>query len=153
MASLSTLSIISDEIIYSKVGISPKIIEGQHIYYCSLICCLCLLCLIPHICFTQLTRHALLACRDLNRVVLDYLIIEGYCDAATEFAKEAGIDINVDYQSIEERMLIRQAVEAGRVDEAVRRVNELEPEVSIFFSRFALRNILPHLARSVNPDD
>jgi hypothetical protein len=71
------------------------------------------------------------AFRDLNRIVLDYLIIEGYCDAATEFAKEAGIDISVDYQSIEERMLIRQAVEAGRVDEAVRRVNELEPEVSI----------------------
>ncbi|KAJ9125095.1 hypothetical protein QFC22_000048 [Naganishia vaughanmartiniae] len=67
--------------------------------------------------------------QDLNRIVLDYLIIEGYCDAATEFAKEAGIDISVDYQSIEERMLIRQAVEAGRVDEAVRRVNELEPEI------------------------
>lgn len=28
-------------------------------------------------------------------------------------------------------MLIRNAVEAGHVDEAVRRVNELEPEVSI----------------------
>jgi glucose-induced degradation protein 8 len=27
-------------------------------------------------------------------------------------------------------MYIRQAVESGRVDEAVRRVNELEPEVS-----------------------
>lgn len=63
--------------------------------------------------------------------MLDYLIIEGYCDAAVEFAKEAGIDISVDYQSIEERMLIRNAVEAGLVDEAVRRVNELEPEVSI----------------------
>jgi hypothetical protein len=69
----------------------------------------------------------------LNRIVLDYLIIEGYCDAAVEFAKEAGIDISVDYQSIEERMLIRNAVEAGHVDEAVRRVNELEPEVSIAF--------------------
>lgn len=30
-------------------------------------------------------------------------------------------------------MLIRNAVEAGHVDEAVRRVNELEPEVSILF--------------------
>ncbi|GHJ85832.1 hypothetical protein NliqN6_2234 [Naganishia liquefaciens] len=67
--------------------------------------------------------------QDLNRIVLDYLIIEGYCDAAVEFAKEAGIDISVDYQSIEERMLIRNAVEAGHVDEAVRRVNELEPEI------------------------
>ncbi|KAJ9095834.1 hypothetical protein QFC20_006543 [Naganishia adeliensis] len=66
---------------------------------------------------------------DLNRIVLDYLIIEGYCDAAAEFAKEAGIDISVDFQSIEERMLIRNAVEAGHVDEAVRRVNELEPEI------------------------
>ena len=30
---------------------------------------------------------------------------------------------------IQERMEIREAVEAGRVQEAVRRVNELDPEV------------------------
>lgn len=30
-----------------------------------------------------------------------------------------------------ERMLIRQAVEAGRIDEAIRRTNELDPEVSL----------------------
>jgi len=32
-------------------------------------------------------------------------------------------------------MLIREAVEAGRVDEAVRRVNELDSEVSIVFHK------------------
>ena len=31
---------------------------------------------------------------------------------------------------IQERMEIREAVEEGRVEEAVRRVNELDPEVS-----------------------
>ncbi len=57
-------------------------------------------------------------------------MLEGFPDAAAEFARETGIPADVDNDMIQERMEIRHAVEEGRVEEAVRRVNELDPEVS-----------------------
>lgn len=75
------------------------------------------------------TQNAELTDSDLNALVFDFLVVEGYSDAAVEFAREAGISSTIDQDMIQERMEIRQAVEDGRVDEAVRRVNELDPEV------------------------
>ncbi|ORY23944.1 CTLH/CRA C-terminal to lish motif domain-domain-containing protein [Naematelia encephala] len=66
---------------------------------------------------------------DLNALVYDYLLIEGFSDAAVEFARETGLPADVDHAMIQERMEIREAVEEGRVEEAVRRVNELDPEI------------------------
>ncbi|OCF75333.1 hypothetical protein I204_04188 [Kwoniella mangroviensis CBS 8886] len=66
---------------------------------------------------------------DLNLLIFDYLLIEGYPDAAVEFARETGLPADVDHEKVQERMEIRQAVEDGRVEEAVRRVNELDPEI------------------------
>ncbi|WWC60679.1 uncharacterized protein I303_103255 [Kwoniella dejecticola CBS 10117] len=66
---------------------------------------------------------------DLNSLVFDYLLIEGYSEAAVEFARETGLPADVDHEKVQERMEIRQAVEDGRVEEAVRRVNELDPEI------------------------
>ena len=77
---------------------------------------------------------------DLNALVLDYLLIEGFSEAAAEFARETGLPAEVDHALIQERMEIREAVEEGRVEEAVRRVNEFDPEVS----RPLLQ--LPHLS-------
>jgi hypothetical protein len=69
--------------------------------------------------------------RDLNAMILDYLLLEGFPDAAVEFARETGLPADVDHATIQERMEIQEAVEEGRVEEAVRRVNELDPEVSL----------------------
>ncbi|WVW80516.1 hypothetical protein I302_102501 [Kwoniella bestiolae CBS 10118] len=66
---------------------------------------------------------------DLNTLVFDYLLIEGYSDAAVQFARETGLPADVDHEKVQERMEIRSAVENGRVEEAVRRVNELDPEI------------------------
>jgi len=66
----------------------------------------------------------------MDALVFDYLLIEGFSDAAAEFARETGLPADVDHAIIQERMEIRDAVVEGRVEEAVRRVNELDPEVS-----------------------
>ncbi|RSH90404.1 hypothetical protein EHS25_001009 [Saitozyma podzolica] len=66
---------------------------------------------------------------DLNALVFDYLLIEGFSDAAVEFARETGLPHDIDHAMIQERMEIREAIEDGRVEEAVRRVNELDPEI------------------------
>jgi hypothetical protein len=68
---------------------------------------------------------------DLNALVLDYLLVEGFSDAAISFAKETGLSVDIDSQAIQQRMIIKEAVEDGRVEDAVRRVNELDPEVRL----------------------
>jgi hypothetical protein len=63
---------------------------------------------------------------------MDYLVIEGYKGAAEEFSKEADIAPPVDFNSIESRMNIREAVQRGDVEEAIERTNDLNPEVCSF---------------------
>ncbi|RDX50457.1 lish motif-containing protein [Lentinus brumalis] len=66
---------------------------------------------------------------DLNRLVMDYLVIEGYKSAAEEFSKEAALDAPVDFDSIENRMNIREALQRGDVGDAITRVNDLNPDI------------------------
>ncbi|OCB88556.1 hypothetical protein A7U60_g4259 [Sanghuangporus baumii] len=71
----------------------------------------------------QISKH------DLNRLVMDYLVIEGYKTAAEEFSKEADLFLPADSRSIEDRTIIREALQRGDVEEAIMRVNELDPEI------------------------
>ena len=66
---------------------------------------------------------------------MDYLVIGGYKTAAELFAREAGVAPPVDLQSIESRMCIREALQRGDVQDAITRVNDLNPEVSFFSSQ------------------
>ncbi|KAI9209126.1 CTLH/CRA C-terminal to lish motif domain-containing protein [Polychytrium aggregatum] len=66
---------------------------------------------------------------DINKLIMNYLVIEGYKDAAEKFHFETGIEPNVDLSSIEDRMYIRNALHIGNVDEAIERVNDLDPEI------------------------
>ena len=56
-------------------------------------------------------------------------MIEGYKSAAEEFSREASMMPPVDFESIGSRMDIREALQRGDVDEAIARVNDLNPEV------------------------
>ncbi|KAK7468807.1 hypothetical protein VKT23_003308 [Stygiomarasmius scandens] len=66
---------------------------------------------------------------DMNRLVMDYLVIEGYKSAAEEFSQEAHVAPPVDFDSIESRMNIREALQRGDVEDAIVRVNELDPDL------------------------
>ena len=66
---------------------------------------------------------------------MDYLVIEGYKSAAEEFSLEAGVQPAVDFASIESRRNIREALNRGDVQEAITRVNDLNPEVTKLSSR------------------
>ncbi|PFH50795.1 hypothetical protein AMATHDRAFT_60447 [Amanita thiersii Skay4041] len=66
---------------------------------------------------------------ELNRLIMDYLVIEGYKSAAEEFSQEANLTPPVDFESIESRMDIREALQRGDVEEAITRVNDLNPEI------------------------
>ena len=61
---------------------------------------------------------------------MNYLVIEGYKDAAEKFSEESRIPPTIDLASIEDRMNIRNAVQAGDIEDAIERVNDLDPEVT-----------------------
>lgn len=71
--------------------------------------------------------------RDLNTLVMNYLIIEGYKSAAVNFAQEANMSHQVDLDSIQERVDIRHAIHHGDIQTAIERINELHPEVGGIF--------------------
>ena len=77
--------------------------------------------------------------QDMNKLVLNYLIIEGYKDASEKFIKETGIKghllniIIAEYDSdlLEKRMKIRTLIMSGKIDEAVNDINDINSEVTI----------------------
>ncbi|CAJ0950006.1 unnamed protein product, partial [Mesorhabditis belari] len=67
---------------------------------------------------------------DFIRVVLEFLINEGYKEAAEALCLDTGIELpkeEADY--LDARVTIRAAIEEGRVDEAITKVNELCPQL------------------------
>jgi len=64
---------------------------------------------------------------DINFVIMDYLINEGYPSAAKKFALEANIQPAADVESIQERVEIRNAIHGGDIQRAIDKINELNP--------------------------
>ncbi|XHG08205.1 hypothetical protein AWENTII_011316 [Aspergillus wentii] len=66
---------------------------------------------------------------DINCLVMDYLVTNGYPAAAKKFAVEANIQPKVDIELIQERVEIRTAIHSGDIQTAIEKINELNPEV------------------------
>lgn len=66
---------------------------------------------------------------DMNKLVMNFLVTEGYVEAAETFEKESGTSPGVDLSSIADRTAIRKAVQSGDVEDAIERVNDLNPEI------------------------
>ena len=54
---------------------------------------------------------------------------EGFKEAAEKFKVESGIQPSVDLETLDERIKIRDAVQTGRIEEAISLVNNLHPEL------------------------
>ncbi len=63
---------------------------------------------------------------DINALVMNYLIIEGYKEAAEKFARETGVTTPTELGAIESRVQVRNAIQRGSVLEAVDLINELD---------------------------
>ena len=78
---------------------------------------------------------------------MEYLISEGYPEAAQRFALEADIEPELDVDSIQERVEIREAIASGDIQSAIEKVNELNPQVSAASSPLSVCYILvPNVA-------
>lgn len=60
---------------------------------------------------------------------MDYLVIEGYKEAAEAFSQEAGVSPGVELSTITDRMIIRQAIQEGDIDEAMSGAACLDPAI------------------------
>lgn len=66
---------------------------------------------------------------DINTVIMDYLIKEGYPDSARKFAIEANIKHRPDDETIRIRVQVRNAIHSGDIQTAIELINELNPEI------------------------
>ena len=57
--------------------------------------------------------------------------LQGFVEAAETFQRESGTCPGVDLHAITNRMEIRKAVQAGDIENAVARVNDLNPEARV----------------------
>jgi hypothetical protein len=68
--------------------------------------------------------------RDINAVIMDYLVSEGFPAAAQSFAVEANISqLQEDRDFIRVRVDIKKAIHTGNIQQAIELINELNPEV------------------------
>lgn len=72
-------------------------------------------------------------------LIMNYLVIEGYKDAAECFSQESGLRPAFELKDIEERMRIRSAIQQGALHEAVNRINELDADLLDSHPRLAFR--------------
>ncbi|XP_035210404.1 glucose-induced degradation protein 8 homolog isoform X2 [Stegodyphus dumicola] len=66
---------------------------------------------------------------DMNRLIMNYLVTEGFKGAAEKFRIESGIQPTVDLDTLDERIKIRDAIQNGKIQEAIHLVNNLHPEL------------------------
>ena len=75
---------------------------------------------------------------DINYVIMDYLINEGYPAAAKKFATEANVQhFPSDTENIEQRVEIRNYILAGDIESAIEKINDLDAEVRFPLSTHA----------------
>ncbi|XP_021598095.1 protein GID8 homolog isoform X4 [Manihot esculenta] len=67
---------------------------------------------------------------DMNKLVMNFLVTEGYVDAAEKFRIESGTEPDIDLATITDRMAVKKAVQSGNVEDAIEKVNDLNPEQS-----------------------
>ncbi|XP_023297049.1 glucose-induced degradation protein 8 homolog isoform X2 [Lucilia cuprina] len=65
---------------------------------------------------------------DMNRLIMNYLVT-GFKEAAEKFQIEAGLEPSIELSSLDDRILIREAIQNGRIQEATHLVNQLHPEL------------------------
>jgi hypothetical protein len=66
----------------------------------------------------------------MDRLVLDFLIKEGYKQAATDFAEEAGLLIDLSNQkNMSEKHEIRKLLLAEEIDSVIENIDKVDPDV------------------------
>lgn len=83
---------------------------------------------------------------DLNVLIMNYLVHQGYPSSAVSFAKEANLALSQEsMDSITARMKIRNKIHAGDIESAIHDIHTLNPQVPrplCFFSNDYMFNTI-----------
>uniref|UniRef100_A0A914ZQZ5 CTLH domain-containing protein n=1 Tax=Parascaris univalens TaxID=6257 RepID=A0A914ZQZ5_PARUN len=83
---------------------------------------------------------------EMKNLVVDYLICEGYREAAELLCTDAAIPFPKDaVENLDARMAIRDAIIGGRIEDAIRKVNNLVPDLLDDNSLLHLQLLQQHL--------
>jgi hypothetical protein len=67
---------------------------------------------------------------DLNVLIMNYLVHQGYPSSAVSFAREANLALSKEsIDSITSRMKIRNKIHAGEIEDAIHDINTINPQV------------------------
>jgi len=78
--------------------------------------------------WTEKMEKTVIQRSDVNKLIMNYLITEGFKEAAEKFQQESGMDAG-DMSSLSARLKIRQSVQNGDIEQATSLVNQLYPEL------------------------
>lgn len=67
---------------------------------------------------------------DINALILDYLTVAGYPNAAARFCTEANLTPQQPNTDIAIRQRIQRAIHQGDIEAAIQFLNDLDPSVS-----------------------
>ncbi|ERF74290.1 hypothetical protein EPUS_01977 [Endocarpon pusillum Z07020] len=84
--------------------------------------------------------------REINNLMMDYFITEGYPSTARIFAAESNTQPEADFEAIKARVEIRECIHRGDLQTAIEKINELNPQLldtddSLHFSLLRLQLI------------
>lgn len=68
-------------------------------------------------------------CRDLDSLVMNFLVVEGYKEAAECFSRESGLTAPPDHAAISARNKLRKALLSGEIEAAIDLLNDFHPEL------------------------
>jgi len=63
----------------------------------------------------------------LNQLVMNYLVTEGFKDAAAKFEDEAHMTSETDLNLMDNRISIRDAIQGGKIENAIFMLNDIHP--------------------------
>lgn len=70
-----------------------------------------------------------LSCSELNQVIMEYLVKEGFKEAVMAFEEDAHVNPGVNLTVLDDQIRIREAVERGRIQDAIEFVNRVNPTI------------------------
>ncbi|KAI8632016.1 ran binding protein in the microtubule-organising centre [Xylariaceae sp. FL1651] len=66
---------------------------------------------------------------DINALILDYLTVAGYPNAAAKFSAEANLQPQQPTSAIQQRLKIQTFIHRGEIENAIQEVNEVDPSI------------------------
>ncbi|CAK7275106.1 hypothetical protein SEPCBS119000_006510 [Sporothrix epigloea] len=90
---------------------------------------------------------------EINALILDYLTMEGYPQAAENFTKEANLKPQQEGLFVHTRQQVQRAIQSGQIEDAISLLNHMNPEIldqdpTLYFALLRLQ--LVELIRQTN---